>query len=81
MNKAGDKRLCLNVSVVSLDGVNDALALAVFLRGINTQLNMRAVHLVVECLADIVKKTGSLCKLDVGAKFRRHETCDIRNFE
>ena len=42
---------------------------------------MRAVHLVVECLADIVKKTGSLCKLDVGAKFRRHETCDIRNFE
>ena len=35
----------------------------------------------IEKLADIVKKTGSLCKLDVGAKFRRHETCDIRNFE
>ena len=81
LNEAGDKRLCLNVSVVSLDGVNDALALAVFFRGLNTQLNMLAVHLVVECLADIVKKTGSLCKLDVGAKFRRHETCDIRNFE
>ena len=77
LNEAGDKRLCLNVSVVSLNGVDNALALAVFFRGLNAQLNMLAVHLVVERLADIVEKAGSLCKLDVGAKFRRHETCNI----
>ena len=36
---------------------------------------------MVKRLADIVKQAGSLCSPDVGAKFRSHEACEVRDLE
>ena len=81
LNKNGNNCFCLYLAVVSGNGVNNIVVLLVFFSGLNAKLNMRAFKLTVKSLTYIVEKSGTLCRLNIGAQLCRHKPCDIRNLQ
>jgi len=74
-------RLRLDVLVVGLDRVHDALRLAVLLGELLRDLGVRAVHLMVDRLADVVEEAGAPGDLDVRAELGRHDAGEVGHLD
>src|SRR5438132_6057747 len=68
-----DRRFVLHVVVVRRDAIDDDRVLTVLRRHFDAQLDVRAVVLVREHLADIVQQGAALRELDVELQLGRHD--------
>ena len=62
LNQAGYNGLGLDVAVVRLDGVDDRRGLLVLLGEIYADLDMAALNLMVDRLADVMQQTCAACR-------------------
>ena len=67
--------------MVRLDGVHDALRLAVLARELRRDLAVRAVDLVVDGLADVVQQAGAAGDLGVGAELVGHDAGQVGDLD
>ena len=67
--------------MVGGNGVDNILMLVVFLGQISTNDGVRAFHLVVHGLADVVQKAGPFGGFNVQAQFRGHDPAQGRHFQ
>ena len=67
--------------MVSLNGVDDDIVFLIALGKLNAELDMRTLLRMVNSLTDIVEKSGTLRKLNVGSELGSHKTCDIGNLK
>ena len=65
LDEAGDDGVGLHVAVVRLDGVHHRGTLFITARQLHAQLDMGALHLMIDGFAQIVQQTGALGELDV----------------
>ena len=63
--------------MVGGDGVDDRLALPVFPGHFHADLHMRALHLVIQGLADVVQQAGPFGHGGVQPQFRGHHPRQI----
>ena len=59
--------------------VDDCFGFLVLTQDLDTDVDMRALIFVVECLADIMQQSGSLGKLDVQSQLTRHQSRELRD--
>ncbi len=67
--------------MVSLDSVDDNGLLAITTGELGADDGMRALDVVVNCLAQVVKQTGALGGHNVQAKLGSHHAAEIRDLE
>ena len=67
--------------MVGFNCMNNTVVLFIFLGILNAEFNVRTFHFVVESLSDIVEKTCTLCRLNIGAEFGSHKTGEVRNLK
>ena len=67
--------------MVSLDSVDDNGLLAITTGELGADDGMRALDVVVNCLAQVVKQTGALGGHNVQAKLGSHHAAQIRDLE
>ena len=67
--------------MVGLDGVDDVLFFLVLAAELHTKLDVGALHLVVNGLADIVQQTRTLGGGHIGAQLRRHHAGDMGHLD
>src|SRR5215813_1153954 len=72
VDENGLERARLVVAVVALHRVDDLVGLAELLQDLAPELEVRALHLAVDRLADVVEEAGALGDLGVGAELGRH---------
>lgn len=63
------------------DAVDDLGGLVVALGHFNAQLDVRAFHLVIDGLADVVEQTRALGELHIRAQLRRHQTGQMADLD
>ena len=82
LHEHGLDGLRLDVLVVRLDGVHDALATrGTCVPSCGRDLAVRAVDLVVDRLADVVQQAGALGDLDVGAELGGHDAGEVGDLD
>ena len=62
-----------------LYGVDDVCVLVIALAKIYADIDMRAFHLAVNCLADIMQQAGALCLCGIDAQLSGENAGDMRN--
>ena len=67
--------------MVGLDGVEDILFLLVLAAELHAQIDMGALELVVQGLADIVEQAGPLGSIHVQAQLRGHEAGNVADLD
>ena len=67
--------------MVALHRVNDFALLAVLVEHLTAELEMRAFHLAVDRLADVVQQAAALGDRVVDAELDGHERRELRHFE
>ena len=67
--------------MVRLDAVDDVSVLPVFFGEVHADLNVRALHLVIDSLADIVQQSAALGEVYIHAQFRRHDAGKVGNLD
>ena len=81
LNQHGNDGLGLHVAVVRLDGVDDDGILLELPGKIRAQLNVAALYLVVNGLAQIMEQSGALGKRHVDAELGCHQARDVRDLD
>ena len=66
---------------MSVYSVDNDLAFLIFAGNVNADLDMRAFDLMIESLADIVKKTGSARHSRLETKLRSHDAAKISHLK
>src|SRR5256886_291795 len=74
------RRLVLDVVVVRRDAIDDDRVLTVLRRHLDAELDVRAVVLVREHLADVVQQGAALGELDVELQLGRHDAGEPGDF-
>ena len=65
--------------MVCLNGVDDLGTLPVATGKVGADDGVRALDLMVDGLADVVEKTGTLGRSGVDAQLRRHDAAELGN--
>ena len=69
------------IGMVRRNGVDNVGSLAVPLGKVGADLGVRSFHLMVDCFADIVEKSGSARFALVEAELSGHDAGDMRYFK
>ena len=81
LNQAGNNGLCLDVAVMRLDGVNDRRGFLVLLGKVYADLDMAALDLVVDRLADVMQQACAARLNRVETQLARHHAGDVRDLD
>ena len=81
LNEAGDHGLGFHVAVVRFNRVDDAGRFLVLLGEVYTDLDMAALDLVVDRLADIMQQAGAAGGDRIEPKLARHHAGDMRDLD
>lgn len=81
LNQAGNNGLCLDVAVMRLDGVNDRRGFLVLFSKVYADLDMAALDLVVDRLADVMQQACAARLNRVETQLARHHAGDVRDLD
>ena len=81
LHEAGNDGLRLDVAMVRLDGVDDDGIFLVLLGKLDAQLDVAALHLMVDGFAEVVQQACALGKRHVDAELGCHQARDVRDLD
>ena len=73
LHQHSENRVRLNVSMVSLNGVDDGGLFAITAGKISTDHSVGTLDIMIDCLAKVVQKACALGGIRVNAKLGRHD--------
>ena len=76
-----EHRVGVDIGMVSLDSVDDNGLLTITAGKLGADDGMRALDVVVDCLAKVVQQAGALGGHNVQAKLGSHHAAQVRDFE